>query len=345
MNWIKQNPFLGALGGATLAGAVILIVIGSRGGSRYQEALGNYRESSDEVARFERAPLFPDASLRDSKRKFISDYAEEIEALQAAFEPYRAADLETISAQEFTDRVVAAVADARAAFAATDASLPEGFFLGFEDYRAGTLARETATPILNYQLGAIRELVVSLGEAGPSELRNLHRPRLPEETGQSWQRADGQIARELPLEVTFKGNEESARKFLTAIASSKDHFYVIRSLRIGNEKQSPPLAADAKFEAAKTETPAAADTNPFGGFVFPDAFGDEEEGEDEPAAPADEPAEEPAPTATVSVPATRVAVDGDTSRILGQVLGSEEVYVFLRLDILQFLSPLELPQP
>lgn len=342
MNWIKQNPFLGALGGATLAGAILLIVVGSRGASRYQEALDSYRETSEEVSRYERSPLYPEASLRDSKRKFIADYAEEVAALQESFEPYRAAELEAISPQQFTDRIVAAIAEVRASFTAANADLPDGFFLGFEDYRAGSLARESATPILNYQLGAIRELMLSLGASGPSELRNLHRPRLPEEAGQNWQRNDGQIARELPLEVTFKGSEESARNFLTALAASDDHFYVIRTLRISNERQTPPLVADAKFEAAKADAPPAADANPFGGFVFPDAFGDEGE-EDADEAPAQE-EEEPA-VAPVATPAGRTIADGDTSRILGQVLGSEEIHVFLRLDILQFLAPLELPQP
>ncbi len=337
MNWIKQNPFLSSLIGITAVLAIVLFVIGFAGRGRYSDALTSYQETSEEVARYERSPLYPESSLRDSKRKFLGDYREAVSELQEAFDPYRAAELEDISPQEFTNRLIAANEEVQAAAEESGMTLPDRFFLGFEDYSAGTLARQSATGILNFQLGAIRELMVALGEAGPDQLLNLHRPKLPEEDGSSWERGEGQVARELPLEVSFVGSEESVRQFMSALVGSENHFYVIRTLRIGSEKQSPPLAGDAKFDPADSAgagagaAPAAAD--PFAGFVFPGEEGADEEG-------ADDAGEEAA-----AEPAAPAQVPGDTSRILGQVLGTENVQVFLRLDILQFLAPLELPQP
>ena len=129
-------------------------------------------------------------------------------------------------------------------------------------------------------------------------------------------------ARTFPLEITFVGPEKSAREFLSSITQPENQFVVIRSLRITNEKKDPPRTADAKFDkpAAPAKAGAAADAFA-GGFVLPG---------DDAAAPAAVPAEE-APKAA------------DTGRILAQVLGNEQVQVFLRLDVLQFLPAKKLP--
>jgi hypothetical protein len=107
------------------------------------------------------------------------------------------------------------------------------------------------------------------------------------------------------------------REFLSSISKPDNHFVVIRSLRVTNEKKDPPRTADAKFEKPAAAKPDAADA--FGsGFVLP--------GDDAAAAPA---AESPK--------------TADSSRILAQVLGNEQVQVFLRLDVLQFLPAKKLP--
>jgi hypothetical protein len=48
----------------------------------------------------------------------------------------------------------------------------------------------------------------------------------------------------------------------------------------------------------------------------------------------------PAPAAETAPEASKAA---DSSRILAQVLGNEQVQVFLRLDVLQFLPAKKLP--
>ena len=90
-------------------------------------------------------------------------------------------------------------------------------------------------------------------------------------------------------------------------------------------RRTPPRAADAKFDkpkAAKVGT--AADV--FGGFVLPG---------EEPAAGDAKPEEAAAPAPEVA--------PADSSRILSQVLGNEELEVFLRLDLMQFLPAKKLP--
>ncbi len=332
MNWIKENTFVAALAGITLIGAIILFIVGSRGAARYNEANAAFNASAEEVAAFERLPLYPKDENRDGKRKALIDYRNEVEALRDAFNPYRPESLENLSPQAFNDRLLASRAEVGSALEEAGATLPDGFFMGFEPYTT-SLPREGATGIMNYQLSAIKDLMLSLASSSPSALLNLHRPRLPEEDGTSFEPADEAVARELPVEIIFKGTEQAARDFVTSVVSLENHFFVIRSLRVINEKREPPRSADAELVApAAAVEPEAADPFAGAGFVFPD--------EDEPAADGDAgAAEEPAADAPAAP-----AEPADSSRILGQVLGNEEVIVFLRIDILQFLPAKELVQ-
>jgi hypothetical protein len=347
MSWIKDNQFAVALGGGTLVGAIALFFVGSKAGTRYETALSDYQAAADQVSQFEKLPLYPNSTNRDGKKKALGDYIQAVDGLQGAFKKFRPEPFTNLPPQQITDTLIKSAEEVGAAFEEKETIVPETFFLGFEGYK-DSLAREGATGVLNYQIGAARELFLALAGAGPSALSNVHRPALPEESGNAFESAPGAVTRTLPIEITFVGTEQSARDFLTAISKSENYYYVIRTLRIGSEKKSPPLHTDAKFEtpkAAGAGTPAAND--PFGGgFVIPGEEEEEKPAEEEkptggaPAPAADEKKEEtPAPAAEVQ------PVPTDSGRILAQVLGTEQVQVFLRIEITQFLPAKELPKP
>lgn len=330
MSWIKDNKFLVALIGFTLVGVILLFVLGSKGAERYDQAKEEFDNAAAEASTFERLALYPRPENRDGKSKALDDYRESIKGLQAAFEPFRTGELTNISPQEFTNRLKTVNDEVLQAFANSETKVPDTFFSGFEDYRT-TLARSNATGLLEYQLGGIKNLMLALAKSGASELKNLHRPALPEEQGKPHQPQPADIARPLPLEITFTGSEKSVRDFLSDIAKPEGRFVVIRTLRIANTKKEPPRAADARFEG----TTAGADAAPaapnvadiFGGaFALPEEDAGVETGDVAAPAPA------PAPAAAA-----------ESSRILAQVLGNEEVQVFLRLDLLQFLPAKTLP--
>ena len=160
-------------------------------------------------------------------------------------------------------------------------------------------------------------------------------------------------------EIVFKGSEASVRDFINKLGEKKSYYCVIRSIRINNERETPPKISDAKFEKAPD---AAAAAGPFGAFF-----------DEAPAPPVPAPAPAPAVVPPAGVPAPVVpAPDGappvvapqpegapvaveppvpqkpiaagttDTTRILYQVLGHEELQVFIRFDVLLFL-PKEAP--
>jgi hypothetical protein len=104
------------------------------------------------------------------------------------------------------------------------------------------------------------------------------------------------------------------------LQQSQKYFYAIRTIRIVNEKQDAPKASDVQFddeaESAEEATaePAAVGTT----FVLP------EEGE---------------PAAAAAAPAEETAEPVGNERILKQVLGAENIHVFLRIDVVLFDEP------
>ncbi|MGA0853873.1 MAG: Amuc_1100 family pilus-like protein [Luteolibacter sp.] len=316
MNWIKDHTFNVALGGITIAAAGALLFVVSKGESKYEQAKADFDAAVDEARSFESLALYPQAENRDGKQKALDDYRKSLEGLQKAFGKFAPAEIKNISPQDFTSRLVAANDELKSAFEKAGTKLPESFFCGFEGYKS-SLARGTATGILDYQLDASKAALMALAAAGPSELKNLHRPALAEEEGNEFKAAENQVARALPIELTFHGSGKSLRNFFTALTKLDKHYAVVRTIRITNAKKEPPRTSDAKFEE---QTDAAA---PQAGSV--DAAFAELTGQQE-AQPATEPA---APKAGV--------------RILSQVLGMEELDIFVRIDLMQLLPPLKLP--
>jgi hypothetical protein len=317
MSWIKENKFIAGLGGGTLLGAIVLFFIAAQGSKKYGTAKESFDTTYDEASRFEKLELYPKSINRDAKTAALELYKKSVDNLQAAFEPFRPKDMVNISPQEFTTVLLDAKTEVSKAFEASNVTYPEAFFLGFERYKT-SLAPASTTGILGYQLRSIKSLMLLLAQAKPHNLLNLYRPTLTEEEGQTFTPAATAIARSLPLELTFVGTEKSVREFLASISKPEQNFFVIRTLRITNTKKDAPKTSDASFDTAVASRATAASQDT-GGFVVP--------GESTPTAAA--------PVAAAPVPST--------SRILQQVLGSEEVQLFIRLDIMQFLPAKKLP--
>ena len=307
-----------ALGGGTLVGAILLYGVGSQGSTHYEEAKAQFDTAAAEAAGFERLALYPTTENKNEKSKALGDYVKSVDSIQTAFTPFRPKEIKNITPQEFTDRLLATNTEVRKAFEDSGTTVPEAFFVGFEKYKT-TLANGSTTGILDYQLGSIKSLMLALASAKPTELKNLYRPLQAEDDGQAFAPPPTMTARPFPLEITFNGPEKAARDFISSIVKLDDQFIVVRSLRITNMKKEPPRAADAQFDKAAAK-PAAAAADPFaGGFVLP--------GDEKPAAATAEKAATPAAAPKAA----------DSSRILSQVLGNEQIQVFLRLDLLQFL--------
>ncbi len=332
MSWIQENRFAAALGGITAIAAGGLIFWGASAGSKYNKAKEEYDTAAGDVDRMETSQLYPNQEHVQSKKKALDDYREGVGELQKAYEPFRPGQLPLIEPSDFTDNLKKARDAAAKALADAGTEVPAEFFLGFESYTNSPVRKE-ATGILGYQMDAIAKLFHGLAAAKPTKLLNVYRPALEEESGRAFDPA-GKTFRALPVEIVFNGPESSLRDFLSSLDDASDagnYYYVIRSIRISNEKQKAPTASDAAFKKPEEDASAgsgASDIFAGGGFVLP--------GDDTPDA-GDAAAEEPA--------AEPPAASSDEGKILEQVLGTEKINVFLRIDILQFLPAQDLPKP
>ncbi len=354
MNWIKQNPFLSTLIGSTLVLCGLLSFIAIKGGSKYKQAKDDFDSAFSDVTKSEKLDLYPTADNSQAKKKALDDYNQSIDDLSELYAKYQIDQSKPITTQQFTANVKKANTEVVKAFAAVDSKLPEDFFMGFEGYAyKGDLAKTNSTALLDYQLNTIKQVLLGMAEARPSSLIRIYREKISEENDVTYTPEKGDIARSFGYEIVFKGSEASVRDFINKLGEKKSYYCVIRSIRINNERDSPPKISDAKFEMAPD---AAAAASPFGAF-FQDApapapapatatapapgsvpgpapvVAPQPEGAPEAVAP---PAPvEPAPPAPAAPPATGSA---DSSRILYQVLGHEELEVFIRFDVMLFLS-------
>lgn len=383
MNWIKQNPFLSSLIGGTLLLCGLLAFVAINGGSKYDKAKTTYKSAYAEVQKFEKLPLYPNKDNSQAKEKALDEYRAAIEDLKGLYTKYQLDPSKQISTQQFTGNVKSANEEVSKAFGVGNeegvakTKLPENFFMGFEAYN-GPLAKANSTALLDYQLNAIKHVLLGMAETRPSELIRIYREKIPEENDKAFEPEKDQVARKFGYEIVFKGTEASVRDFITKLGEKKNYYCVIRSIRINNERDTPPKISDAKFEAPRP----AAGADPFGAF-FP--------AEETPApapSPTPSPAPAPAPIAppagapavapeagadpavapaaeggAFDVPAAPPAADGaaplppaapvapasanatDTSRVLYQVLGDEELQVFVRFDVLLFLPKKESAKP
>ena len=337
MNWIKSNPFVAALAGITLVLCVALFFWASSGGSRYEKAQSEFEASNQAVNKAEKLKPYPIDENRDGKMKALTEFSAEIEEFRTLFDPYRPDEMNNVSVQAFTEQLKSAAEETGKALTTAGCELPEGYFLGFEQYR-GQLANSAATGVLLYQVKAMKQAMEQLAAARPSELIRVYREPVTEETGQAYTQEKNEVARNFGFEVTFKGSENAVREFVSSLGRLEDNYFVVRCVEIVNERDTPPQVSDAKFESA-VDAAAATEESAFdGGFVLPggDAFGEETAEE-----PAEEVAEEPA-----AAPAEEEApAAADSSRILAQVLGDEELIVLVRFDLTMFHPAKDLPKP
>jgi gas vesicle protein len=346
----KEKTFIGILAGVTVLCAGGLYLLAGKSGKRIDAAKEEYTNLSDEITKMENLTLFPTAQNLANKEKEVAAYQANAEQLAKQLQAIRPAAITNTDPQTFTNTLVKTAEATMKAYAAAKmtvegetGALPRGFYLGFENYTS-TPAQQGATGILAYELGAISEVHALLAAAKPAKLLNFMRAPLPEEKNETYAPTPGIPYRTLPIEISFSGPEKSMREFINGLQSSKSHFYLIRTMRVKNEKQTGPKSSDVQFEKPSDKPAGGSIFDSIDAFTLPDAAPapapapGPEGAAPAPAPGAAAPAPAPAPGAEAA-PAADPAPKAETGRILKQVLGSENVEVFLRIDILLYDAP------
>jgi hypothetical protein len=271
MNWAKENKFL--------TGYMIVMVIGlgllgyevfSASGA-YDDALTAYTAKAGEYNRLRHLQPFPSKQNLDqydeqkvSARKVITDFQIDLSKKEFPLTP--------MSPSVFQDKLKAAVTDVQKKAADANVKLDPKFFLGFEGYETKPPTQEAAAP-LGRQLEAIEWVVNQCIENQAFSIANLLRTDLPEEgngTGGRGRQAGGgrpnpggpggpgspgkgpggggasrkDLVHYHPFVISVICKQGKMLAILNSIVGAKaPQFYVIRQIRIRNEKEKGPAKA------------------------------------------------------------------------------------------------------
>ena len=338
-SWIKNNKFEAFLLLFVVFIGIGAFLHGSGKDSLYEESKEKYSGYARSVGTLRAKKPYPTPEKAKAFEEQVDDYEKTVLELQSKMLAFRPKGLDSISPPKFIENLNAVRAEVTAAMTASGVEYPDDdFYVGFKSY-TGVLPKEEATSHLNYQLSAMKALFGVLAEAKPSALLNVHRAKLaveetkspdPVERGRGGRRPGRAASQKeppferLPVEVSFVSSEPVMRKILADLASHPDYYFVVRSMRIQNEKRTQgPAKDDVEFDTPEEEAPT---DDPFPDF--------------EDNLPADDGIAEDPADAGDAFPAEPTAVAGIAadkgSRVLGQILGAEQINVLLEIDIILF---------
>lgn len=257
MNWARQNPVLAGVAGVTGVATLAFGWLIWSASSRLSEVDEAYEKQVAEFKRLAGLTPFPDANNAaklEEQRVAFAAAGKALEEQFASFEPAAAA-LDPAGFQDLLRKDVAAVvAKAKGA----NVRLPDGFYLGFERYRA-ELPAEKAVPLLARQLLAVRGLMNAFIESGLEGLGAIKRTPVPGEAGTepatpapanpaaaaaARRNAPVDLISRYPFEVTLQGDHGAFRRAIGKLMEQRP-LLVLRSLKVANEKPKGPLRASA----------------------------------------------------------------------------------------------------
>jgi hypothetical protein len=273
MNWFKQNKGLSACFLLVLAGGGFL-------GFRLVEARGRMEESMDafggaaqELNRLRALAPYPEKQNLERVQAQQQELGAEVEQLRAGLKANQL-PLEPVTEVEFQDRLKETVERVTASAAKAGVSLPEKFYMGFDQYQAEPPKKEAA-PHLARQLKAMEWVISQLITNRVKALERLSRDPLPEEGEKQkggkpakveraeTERGPGRSNRldsapelggdgskreivRYGFEVGFRSAQISFQKTLNEVIASTGQFYIPTRLEVRNEKEKGPAKDEVK---------------------------------------------------------------------------------------------------
>jgi hypothetical protein len=271
MNW--RNPFLIGYLSVTAVGVAALGFFAYSSYSHYAEVDASYQDAVQKLQSLQNRTPFPNVENNDKYAAYTAEYRAAYEKLLERVSKMQKG-VETITPQVFQDRLRAMVSEVEDAAKQNDVKLPEGFYLGFDQYRDVLPANEAAGPLAR-ELDAIRLVVDDLITNKVHEIVGIRRTQLPEEQGAAPKPEDTSMHRggrqpvgsdagpgivtANPFDIAFIADQSQTRQALNAIVQA-DQFFIIRYLTIENSsltgpKRHPDADAGATAQAAPQASP------------------------------------------------------------------------------------------
>ncbi len=294
---MKLTPFQISLGVTTLIIAGGVLGFGIVNQMSYSKNKAKFQADSSALLKMESMKGYPNQENIDILQAELKDYDTDLKKAAEYLKPFEIASFSNSSTSAFASELKAASQNVAKQFEENGIGLPEDWYLGFEKY-SSVPAPKNATGALSYQLGAIKFLHEQLVAVNASELLNLRRSAIAQEGEQEKSNArkpKGIEVTKMPLEISFVASEAGARQFLNELVAVNNYLFTVNTLKL---KTKSVEYAD-KASAEKSDSPSDSEVV---SFIF-----DEEEME--------------------------VDQSSQNEKLFEQVLGQEQVEVFLSLNV------------
>ena len=243
MNWFKANPFLGGLalltGLATAAGLYFL----SGQNAAFTEQSDAYANNVSTLNNLQSAKPFPDDGNLKAAQEEGKRAAEVFSGLASAVAEQSAPRDNALTPQQFQDNLSEAASNASEQARAGGIALPEGFYLGFDQYKTQP-PTAAAAPALGQQLASISNVVRVVLESRIAEITAINRTPLPEEAEAATEDG-GTGAGKLPdlllapFDLEFVADQANFRQALNSVAKAQP-MVLIRVVSVANSKPVAP---------------------------------------------------------------------------------------------------------
>ena len=315
--WIKENKPIATIIGI---GTVAFIALGTVGVMKMLDEQAMTQQFIAAQSDWETAAGKPQSPTAETVKERAKDLKQleaslgKIKESYSSFVPSEEA-LTPMEPEQFRLKLQNKVKAFKTAAQEKKIKVGDSFFLGFEPY-SSSLARKEATGLLNYQLEGMDWLFNQALNSDITDVKRVYREPLAEEKApveakdEKGRPVKTQAVKKDPVlrsAVTLKGKRQSVAKFINALNAGDKHLFVIRGMRVKNDKTGALTIAPPK------PISGAKDTAPAGGEINFDS---------------------PATTTATGEPVKEEVV---VEQILTPVLGNEEVEFHLVVD--QILLP------
>ncbi len=262
MNVLKENPFIAAVIVVIVAGCGALAFFASGAFTTYQETMAAYTQAVQKLQGLQNKVPFPNEANIKQAEVLRDAYLEKLASLKTQLGALQVPREEGVSPQQFQDTLRSTVNAVVARAEAAKVLLPEGFYLGFNEYK-DNLPTEKAAPELARQLTIITRIVEDLigpnpENPGVKSIDSLERTPLRVESGAGSPAAgaakdDPQSAIEVqPFMIGFTAEQGKFRIAFNNLLKNPQ-FLILRSLAITNSKtEGPPVAPPSDASATST---------------------------------------------------------------------------------------------
>lgn len=308
----------------TVFGVFALLLIGAAGFyafssyGKYSEEMSGWDSSVGTIESLERRVPYPNEENAEALKKSVEGYDASVQELYHSLNSFQRPLNEALQGTQFAQLVKKSVQEYRefAKAGGLEIESTEEFQLGFDAYSSSIPAPELV-PVLDYELEAIDHLLRELVNSGVNTLMSFERDAIPGEPGGAEDHDSG-VVHKYPVRLRFRSDYESFQKFINSVANDKDFFYVVRVLKVQNEKVEGPLkTTDDGGDGQR--------------YVYPDG---------EPVSFEDiQILRESSATDEEMEVAAREAGYARTQQDARVLMGQEKLEVYMVIDIVRFVNP------